>query len=145
MKKIRNEYKYDKVSIIKSIEKDPFSEVEKCRREFRTIESFDRRPVRNEEDAKISFEEVMNTLYKNKLIQETIKYKRERMLQSQSNLDAMRLLEELLCVNLPLLPETILRLKNLLIHKGCMVLFRNKPLILFHGKQTLIAEDSKIS
>ena len=51
MKKIRNEYKYDKVSIIKSIEKDPFSEVDKSRKDFMTIESFDRRPVRNEEDA----------------------------------------------------------------------------------------------
>ena len=123
MKKIRNEYKYDKVCNFKSIERTFFLELDRSKRDCTTIQLLDSSSVRNEEDAKKSFDQIMNCLYKNKLVQETIKYKRERMLQTQSKLDVMRLLEELLCVNLPLLPETILRLKNLLIHKGCVVLF----------------------
>ena len=67
------------------------------------------------------------------------------MLQQQAKLDVMRLLEELLCVNLPLLPETILKLKNLLMNKASIVLCRNKPLLLFHGRQQLYCSGAKIS
>ena len=75
MKKIRNEYKYDKVCNFKSIERTPFLELDRSKRDSTTIQLLDSSTVRNEEDAKKSFEQIINCLYKNKLVQETIKYK----------------------------------------------------------------------
>ena len=72
MKKIRNEFKYDKSCTIKSIEADPFLTYEKPKRSKSIIELIERTSVRTDEEAEIFFEEVMNSLYKNRFIQETI-------------------------------------------------------------------------
>lgn len=67
MKKIRNEYKYDKVCNIKNIESS-FMEVDRSKKDCTTIQLFDSITVRDEADAKKSFEHIMNCLYKNKLV-----------------------------------------------------------------------------
>ena len=54
------------------------------------------------------------------------------------------MLEELLCVNAPQVPEVIAKIKLLLANKATFVFFRNKPFLLFHGKQEIGWEGSNI-
>ena len=76
----------------------------------RTITNVDFMPqdhVNNEDDAVSTYKRLINTLVKIKLISETMKYKRSRLLQYDDTMNTQELTEELLCVNAPLLPETI--------------------------------------
>lgn len=62
-------------------------------------------------------------------------YKRERLLRIDDTLEVDQLIEQLLCVNAPLLSETLFKLKTLLFDKSTLVYFRNEPFIMFHGVQ----------
>ena len=98
--------------------------------------------AKNEQDAVTQYNEILNTLLQNRLVQETMKFKQQRLERIEDTLSTEELIEQLLCVNAPLLPDTIQKMKNLFEEKASVVLFRNKPYILFHGKQTLGWEGS---
>ena len=69
------------------------------------------------------------------MTRETMTYKRERLKTIEDTLEVDQLIEQLLCVNAPLLSETLFKLKNLLFDKSTLIFFRNEPLIMFHGVQ----------
>ena len=86
----------------------------------------------DDEDAVKYYKLLINNLIKVKLILETMKYKRERLLKYDDTMSVQELTEELLCVNAPLLPNTLQKMKRLFMNKASLVLFRGKPYILFH-------------
>ena len=57
-------------------------------------------------------------------------------------LDVKELIKELLTVNAPYLKSTFKKVKKIFEDKATLVYFRNKPLIFFHGKQTIGWESS---
>ena len=89
--------------------------------------------VKSEKDAINYYKQIINSLLRNRLIRETIKYKRYRLQRHEDRLGTHELIEELLCINAPMLPETIVKIKNLLLNNATIVLFRNEPFILYHG------------
>ena len=97
----------------------------------------------DEEGAVRQYKLLINTLIKVKLILETMKYKRERLLQYDDSMSVQELTEELLCVNAPMLPNTLQKIKRLFMNKASIVSFREKPYILFHCEQILGWEGSK--
>ena len=90
--------------------------------------------AKNEQDAVTQYNEILNTLLQNRLVQETMKFKQQRLERIDDTLSTEELIEQLLCVNAPLLPETIQKMKSIFDEKVSIVLFRNKPYILFYGK-----------
>ena len=77
-----------------------------------------------------------------RLIQQTIKFKHNRRKRYMGMLENKELIKELLTVNAPYVKSTFRRIKELLMNKATLVFFRNEPLILFHGKQTIGYEGS---